>query len=45
MSDRDPMEMLVARVELSELFNRFADALDTKEWDKHRRLLRRRRGG
>ena len=34
MSDRDPVEMLVARVELSELFNRFADALDTKEWDK-----------
>jgi ketosteroid isomerase-like protein len=26
--------MLVARVELAELFNRFADALDTKDWSK-----------
>lgn len=29
----DPVEVLAARAELAELFNRYADALDTKQWD------------
>ena len=29
----DPVDVLVARAELVELFNRYADALDSKQWD------------